>query len=332
MAADPRLQAIEEAAAAWLVERDGGLNPARQRELEAWLHEDPLHRAAFRALAATWDLIAEAPGGSAGREQSKRRTVAWIPTTLAAAAVIALAYLGSIPWRGNDFSTAAATEIGALRKLELPDGSLVQLNTDSSLRVLFTATERRVQLERGEAHFAVAKNQSRPFIVSASGVDVRVVGTEFNVRLRAESVDVLVTEGRVQVNPRALEPQAAPGVFPPEPASELVAGQRASIALTGDAPVAAVVPTAVSAPEIRQVLAWQARRLDFDATPLREIVAELNRYNRHKLVVADERLEAQRFGGSFPATDVNTFVRMLETDFGVVAERKGDVTTLRSKH
>jgi len=79
------------------------------------------------------------------------------------------------------------------------------------------------------------------------------------------------------------------------------------------------------------VLAWQEHRLDFDATPLVEIVAEINRYNRHKLAIADARLNDQRFGGSFPAGDYETFVRMLEANFGVVAERGSGVTRLRLK-
>jgi transmembrane sensor len=104
-----------------------------------------------------------------------------------------------------------------------------------------------------------------------------------------------------------------------------------SIAYTAPAAGPGVVPTPVSTQEIKQVLAWQTRRLDFDATPLAEMVAEFNRYNRHKLVVADPRLNAQRFGGSFPAGDAETFVRMLETNFNVVAERRGEETWLRSK-
>ena len=73
------------------------------------------------------------------------------------------------------------------------------------------------------------------------------------------------------------------------------------------------------------------RRLDVDAAPLEEIVAEMNRYNRHKLVIADPRLTQRRFGGSFPAGDQDTIVRMLEANFGIAAERKAGETWLRLK-
>jgi transmembrane sensor len=216
-----------------------------------------------------------------------------------------------------------------LRTVALPDGSLIQLNTDSAVEVAYTLDERRVALSRGEAHFTVAKNPARPFIVSVAGVDVRVVGTVFNVRLRNAAVDVLVTQGKVRVDSPG---GAAAGNRPSaeEPQAELTAGQKLSIDL--HLPAMPLTKRAeLSTVEIKQALAWQSRRLDFDAAPLEEIVAEMNRYNRHKLVVADPRLNSQRFGGSFPAGDCATIVRMLEANFGVVAERVQDETRLRLK-
>jgi transmembrane sensor len=74
---------------------------------------------------------------------------------------------------------------------------------------------------------------------------------------------------------------------------------------------------------------WQEQRLEFDAVPLKMIVAEFNRYNRHRLVVADEKLETLRFGGTFPATDYDSFVRLLVRNYDVVAETRRDQTILR---
>jgi transmembrane sensor len=271
--------------------------------------------------------------------------VTWLPLALTAAAALAIAYAGW--WREAPdaasgpapFALIESTDIGGQRNVELPDGSVIRLNTDSAVDVRFAESERRVRLVRGEAHFTVARQTTRPFIVSAAGVDVRVVGTVFNVRLRSDSVDVLVTEGKVRVAAPAGEPDkwtpadfsAAPqaGLSVGQPLSELGAGQKVSIELAPKSAPAPAAPVAVSTAEIRQTLAWQTQRLDFDATPLSEIVEEFNRYNRHKLIVPDARLNAQRFGGSFPAGDAQTFVRMLEADFGVVAERHGDETRLR---
>lgn len=338
MSAENEFNVVEEVAAGWLVERDRGLSPAREQELLRWLRADPAHEATYRALAATWTLLGEAgatQAAVAARSASPWRT-GWFAATFAAAAALAVAYFGSEVGERSTvreqadgrFAMTAKTEIGGVRSIDLPDGSVIQLNTDSVVDVEYSPAVRRVRLARGEAYFTVAKNARRPFVVNAGGVDVRVLGTVFNVRLKPDAVDVLVTEGRVRVGSPAANPATQAAVSEP---AELTAGQRVSVALSGSLP-RSPEPTVVATPaQIRQALAWQGRRLDFDATPLSEIVAEINRYNRHQLSIADERLRERRFGGSFPATDHETVVRMLEADFGVVAERRAGETHLRQK-
>jgi transmembrane sensor len=222
----------------------------------------------------------------------------------------------------------ASTEVGVMRTLPLADGSVVQLNTDSAISVRFTATERRVELVRGEAHFQVTKNPARPFIVSAGTVAVRAVGTAFDVRMRPEAVEVLVTEGKVRVDDTAkgqsLLPTPAAGETP-----LLIAGERAFIPVGTPVKLIPATVTAVAASEIGQRLAWQARRLEFVATPLSEMVTEFNRYTQHKLVIADARLAQRRFGGTFSAGDNEELVRLLEAEFGVIAEREANETKLR---
>ena len=341
MSADPELIAIEEQAADWMVERDRGLTRAREREFAAWLALDARHAAMFNALAETWSLIGESRPVVLDADRrtnvASRPFAVWRRFALGAAAAVIIGAMGA--WRfaevrraegAGPFVLASTTDVGGLRNVALPDGSVIQLNTDSAVDVHYTPEQRRVVLARGEAHFTVAKNPDRPFIVSVAGVDVRVVGTVFNIRLRPEAVDVLVTEGKVRVNP-ATAAAVGTNKTPVESApSELTAGQKLSIDL--HAPAAPVATRAeLSSVEIKQALAWQARRLDFDAAPLEQIVAEMNRYNRHKLVIADPRLTTQRFGGSFPAGDCETIVRMLEANFGVIAERETNETRLRLK-
>lgn len=333
--------AIEHRAADWLVLRDRGFAPREREEFTRWLEADERHAEVFAEMEETWERLKHlddvASPAPAVLPVSQARTrqggkIVWIATTLAAAAAVTVAVL---MWPRSardaaDFSTTAATEIGAMRRLPLPDGSVVQINTDSALSIRFTATERRVQLVRGEAHFQVTKNPARPFIVSAEQVVVRAVGTAFDVRLRPEAVDVLVTEGKVRVSDVAdgkslLETPASSGEPP-----LLVAGQRISIHVgaASAAPPRAAVAT-IPAAEMGQMLAWQSKRLEFVSAPLAEMVAEFNRYNRHKLVIADPRLAERRFGGTFAAGDYDELVRLLEADFGVVAERGETETKLR---
>jgi transmembrane sensor len=222
----------------------------------------------------------------------------------------------------------------------LADGTVVELNDAAIIVADYTATERRVRLERGEAHFTVTKDAARPFTVTAAGVAVRAVGTAFNVRLADSAVEVLVTEGQVRLQPPPA--QIAPGVpahtataplstpsASPTPERLLAARQRAVV---GTTPSAAAPEIATLTPgEIARVLAWQHRLLNFTATPLGDIVAAYNRRNATQLVLADPGLAALRVNASLRSDNVIGFVKLLETGFGVRAERRGENEILLSR-
>lgn len=324
----------EQAALEWVVRHDRGLTAEDAREFAAWLEVDASHRGLFEEFGGTWTLMRQAPrlpvtdaspaAHAAEYTSSARRSrsLFWVP--LAAAAALTLGYF---QWqRSHPTSESIATEVGASRQWQLADGSRVRLNTDSVLVTDFTATERRVRLQRGEAFFEVAKNPTRPFIVEAAGVTVRAVGTAFNVRLGPDDVDVLVTEGQVRV--ATVAPSAAPAR---PPLAEISAHERVVVPLASvAAPAAAAPPVArVPADEAARRLAWQDGRLDFFDTPLGEMVAEFNRYNRHQLTIADPVLAGVRFGGAFRPDDRAGFVRALRQNFGVQVEERENQTLLR---
>ncbi|MBC7369228.1 MAG: FecR domain-containing protein [Undibacterium sp.] len=117
---------------------------------------------------------------------------------LVAALIVGVGLWWSSPVSSGDVHRYV-TEAARQQQIALNDGSLVELNVSSDLSVKPTAGERRVTLAAGEAHFAVAHAMARPFIVTAAGVSVLAVGTAFSVRLGETGVEVLVTEGRVEV-------------------------------------------------------------------------------------------------------------------------------------
>jgi transmembrane sensor len=337
---------VEQAALGWVVRCERGLSVEQERELASWLAADGQHGELFAEFGGTWILMGQAdpdavsvattaesregrvlrfeqPAAKRAARRSARAT--WL--SLAAAAVIAMGVASW--WRGGVRDSAVATEIGASRQLTLSDGSIVALNTDSSVVTAFMPEERRVRLEKGEAFFQVAKDAARPFVVEAAGVGVRAVGTAFNVRVHPTSIEVLVTEGKVRVAPNT-SALGDGGDF-----SEVAAGQRVNVSLAAPSRSAPEAPARlevahVPADEVRRRLAWQGRRLDFSDTPLEEMVAEFNRYNRHKIVVIDAELAPVRFGGSFRPGDRVGFVRMLRENFGIVAEERAGETTLRA--
>jgi transmembrane sensor len=346
----PNKRSIEEAAARWIGLRFGGLTSLQERDLATWLHQDPRHRDALARLeGASRALdqlsvhrpIAGTPDPNFKLQPSRKFARFPIAIAAAAAAAVATALVETLHYRAaRSYSASAETEIGDLRTMALADGSSIELNTDSVVRVQFSPAERRVQLLRGEAYFSVAKNPSWPFLVSVDGVVVRAAGTAFNIRLRQDAVEVVVTEGRVRLNDAKQGtsllafPSAESGSLAEPPV--LPAGNRAVIPVA-NLPRKAVLPasaivTPLTPAKISQDLSWEHHQLVLDPTPLSLVVAEFNRYNMHKLVIVDPAIAGLLVGGSFHVHDYETFSRLLETNFGVAVERTGNKTLLRARH
>jgi len=320
---------IDLAAAAWLVKRDRGLTPAEQDEYLQWLTADPRHALWIARHERTWtdfdhlvqwrpehspepnpDVLAPSPAPRAR----------WhVPAFLAVAASLALGLAVWRPWQPPPSALATETHdrstlvADAYERRTLSDGSVVELNRDTLLELDFSASERRVTLARGEAHFTVAKNPQRPFVVVANSVGVRAVGTAFNVRRSASAIDVLVTEGRVRLERPKAAPQSAP-----EP-QELGVRERAVVAFDADA---APQISRVSEQEKAQLLAWQPELLEFDSAPLERVVAEFNRHNRVRLTLADPELAQMPIVASFRSDNLDGFVRLLTLTAGVQVERR----------
>jgi transmembrane sensor len=321
----PDAQVRSRAAAEWFVKHDRGLTAAEQDDFLQWLAAHPRHGEWFalhRRLGGDFSVLAQWRPEHSGEPNPDllarpRRRLRWLmPAGLAVAASLAVAYVwwqAAPPVIETEVANAAAYE----RRI-LADGSTVELNRGAVVTVAFTADERRVVLVRGEALFTVAKNPARPFVVRAGGVDVRAVGTAFNVRLDAATVEVLVTEGRVQVQspPPAAGTAAAPAIALPE----VAAGQRATVSLT-----TATQPriVAVTAEESARLLAWQPQLLDFSSVPLGRAIVEFNRRNRVQFVIADAELAAMPIVASIRSDNVERFARFLADTPGVLVERRG---------
>jgi len=325
---------ITQAAAGWLARRDRELTAAEQDDYLQWLQQDPRHGRAMADLEKNWralDALARwRPAHSAQPNPDllagprRGRLLRWRTAglALAAAAVVGgILILVSPPARQEDATHAHGLRvIPRPERLTLADGSVVELNQGGKIEIAFTPPERRVRLVRGEAHFTVAKNPARPFVVDAGAVAVRAVGTAFEVRRATAAVEVLVTEGKVHVE-RAAEAGAA--AVPP---TSLIAGERAVVDTT--ARTVPPVITAVSQTEIERTLAWQGVRLEFASLPLAEVVAEFNLRNPTRVVIGDPETANLRVGGTFRADNVDGFVRLLQLSFGVTTERLADGTVV----
>lgn len=333
--------AIARAAADWLARRDRGLTPTEQDAFFQWLASDPRHGEWLARLQATWqdfNALSEwrpehalAPNPDLLAKPKQRTSLlrwAWL-APVAAAACIAIGFLVLSEPGHKSETVPSPSPVGATRTRALEDGSSIDLRGDSEVRVTFTAATRHIDLLRGEAFFSVAKDPQRPFVVRANGVDVRAVGTAFNVRVGPTAVEVLVTEGRVQVAPQTPAASDPQGNFRPALPHLVAAGERAVVAVV--AQVAAPEVISVTGEEIARELAWQPRLLDFNATPLAEVLSEFNARNRTQVVLADPSLGTLPIIASVRSDNVEGFVRLLETTTGVRATRQGDTITLGVK-
>jgi transmembrane sensor len=326
---------IAAAAAAWVLRLDRGLTASEQDEYAQWLASDPRHREAIALHRWGWEELDRLAGLQASVQAvpdpdllrpapRRRRTglVLGFSTVLAALA----ASVAVLLWPARPASPLPAPTEPApapsyalaapIEQLALDDGSVVALNRGAVLERAFTPAERRVRLLRGEATFTVAHDPARPFVVHANGVDIRALGTVFNVRLEPKAIEVLVTEGRVQVTPASATASVSPVSAP------LEAGHRTVVLL--DSPAAVPVTSPVSPAEIAQTLVWQPRLLDFTDAPLPLIIAEFNRRNPVRLVAGDAFLASLRLSASFRSDNVEGFVRLMESDFGLHAEWRGE--------
>jgi len=318
---------VAQAAAEWMMRHDRGLTAAEQDEFSLWLAADPRHPAAWAEHRWGWDELDRLAGLQTSvhampdpdllAPKKARASQRWAWPLLAAAAAVAVGiFITSKPVAPGTPAAGVPVvrSLALIEQREMPDGTVIELNRGAIVTEHYTAGERRVRLERGEAHFKVAKDAARPFFVEAGGVAVRAVGTAFNVRLDPASVEVLVTEGKVSV-----AAPSAPGAEPVIPLMGMNERTVVSLAPAAPAPQVTVVPPA----EIEARLAWQPRLLDFTDAPLAEIVAEFNRRNPVRLVLAAEALRTVRLSATFRSDNVEGFVRLMESDFGMKAEWRG---------
>ncbi|MCB1122495.1 MAG: FecR domain-containing protein, partial [Verrucomicrobiae bacterium] len=207
--------------------------------------------------------------------------------------------------------------LARIEQRTLEDGSMIEINRGAEVDVAFSKSERRVYLRKGEANFEVAKDPSRPFIVNVAGVDVRAVGTVFSIRLSEDEVDVIVTEGRVTVKPRTTS------TVPDESSADsfLNVGQRARVNLHSES--LAVEVSSIDETEVEALHRWKPRLLDYDQIQLGEIVQEFNKSNPVQVVLSDPSLETISLSSSFWSDNVEGFVRLMESSFGMEAEWRG---------
>lgn len=337
---------IEQTAAEWLARRTHEAWLAEdEAALQQWLNTATAHRVAFLRLHAAWQESGRLQALAAGQRSSgppprkqalplsrrdhmlqasfrpRQRVPAKRSGHYAIAAALALCALGvATLWERHPPTTVYAfnTALGEIQTQPLEDGSHITLASNSRVEVQLSHQARTITLHRGEAIFDVAKDPQRPFSVAAEGYHAIAVGTRFSVRRAPDELRVVVTEGTVRLEPPT-------GMETTQPSALLPAGSVALI--HGNDVLVRSLPIA----EAQHLLDWRNGLLVFRDAALTEVVAEFNRFNARKLVVADPAAGELRIGGSFRWDNEEGFARLLEVGFPVRADYSGAQIVLHSR-
>jgi transmembrane sensor len=301
---------IDTIAADWAARAAAGpLTDADRRGFDSWLGEDPRHGIAFAEARRAWAVMGEVAREPGPLHQdivpakSPRRR-AWRPMAAVAASLMIL-LAGSILWFGDPSLLLTAdhrTAPGERSTVTLADGSTVTLGPATALAIKYSDTERRLELLAGVAYFRAAPlrgDERRPFIVQAANGTVRALGTEFAIDRLANSVEVVVAEHDVAVT-------LADGI---RREIVLAPGQALRYADAGLGPVRQV--------NVGMATAWQRGRLIFDQMPLGDVVTELNRYRRGRIMITDDALSAKSVSGVFDTANPDNVLTTITRELGV---------------
>jgi transmembrane sensor len=322
-----------------------------------WVERSPAHKKEIKRLAmisADMNVLADMaqPLKEAAVRQRQlaqnQNSNSWSMYRFASVAVVLVIslYLGNQYLFQSNISVGTSlytTVVGEHREVLLSDGTILELNTDSQVEIDYSLDRRKVRLLKGEAFFQVAHNPDRPFIVYAREKAVRAVGTAFVVRLSNKALEVLVTEGKVELT-RTETPKAKTeptGISTSEPtinwsdktepiyieAGETVVYREASQQTITEQDV-----QLVSKREIKRKLSWQNGLLDFSDTPLIDVVEDLSRYTSLQIEISDPELRNLKFGGLFRTNELQALFNALETTFDIRVEKIDDTHVRLSRN
>jgi len=311
---------IQTRAADWVNQRrdSGEWTPDDQAALDAWLAESPEHVVAYWRLDAAWErtqrLVALRPS-----KPERTRGPIWRNALRFAAAAIVIAAGTSAAFYFTKPTAPDtrhfATDVGARKTIKLADGSEIELNTNTVLRIAPGPNPRMAWLDKGEAYFRIQHDSAHPFVVMAQGRRVVDLGTEFLMRAEPKRLEVALVAGRAQLD-SPNDPTQEPAVLTP-----------------GDVAIAtanAISVTSKSTKVLSDELSWRQGLLVFKYTTLEDAASEFNRYNRKKIVITDPKVAQLTIVGTFPSNDVNAFTDAAQAIFGLrIENRNGEIAIKR---
>lgn len=309
-----RAHDVYSVASQWVVERrlSASWSQEDQTRLDKWLGQSTSHLVAYWRASHVWqraDRLAalKAPAANTAKQTQPSRGFKYFPIAAAIGIVAVVGFAFAHDFFQARYTTFV-TAVGERKILKLSDGSLIELNTGSVLRLADDRQRGEAILDKGEAYFDIKHNSAQPFVVIAHGRRLVDIGTKFLVRDEASSLRVSMIEGRAALS-----------------ASE--SGTGASTELeAGDVAIATRATTKIvrtSRQTIADMAGWRRGQLVFRHVTLAAAVAEFNRYNDTKLSVEDANAGSKKIYGTFRTTDVKLFATVAQDVLHLKINRKG---------
>lgn len=343
---------VEAEALAWIAQLNG--DDVSEKDLAAfreWVNRSPAHQKEIKELSELWTglnvlTVMDEPIRQADKlskqlrknkaRQNWRRQI--LLPVLSVASILAVVIIAPTVLNRNDIPASYEAQVnvplifktakGEHQTHSLEDGSVITLNTDSYVEVDFTMSQRDIRLLKGEALFSVAHDEQRPFLVFANDGIVRAVGTEFSVHITDFAMEVIVSEGSVELStlkPTKPATENFPNITKVASLGVIKAGHSAQVK-NSQASIANVSNEVIDAE-----LSWRVGRLDFTGEGLEEAIAEYTRYTDMDIKIIDPELKKIRLGGSFPTNEPDLFLKNLEFNFGIKVEKVGQSQVYLSK-
>ena len=320
----------------WIAKIDRDLTEQEKAALQTWLSLNPKNIEVLLEVAHLWDKMDDLSRLSDLFPQTSPTTTKRRPAWLGAmaASVIFIVTLGFYQ-SGFNFSLEQPevvamqmnyqTSIGESNTINLPDNSKIVLNTNSFVQIRYTSSARIIDLQRGEIHIDVAHDKSRPLSVIAGGKVIQAVGTAFNVEVRNDLVELIVTDGKVLVAAKknTVEETDFDEIAKRLPQSSMAIskGEKVNLDATGNT-IEKVVK--VDPIEVAASLSWRQGNLIFRGESLAEAMAEIGRYTDITFELSDdEQLQQVQVAGMFKTGDVTGLLEVLSNNFNISYTRVG---------
>ena len=324
---------IAEQAAEWVVKLDeGDMSPESHEKLLHWLRKSPIHVNEFIQTCVLFDAtefidkykqigtevaqneVVKLPSFRNENSDIRDKTFAKPRQMMGIAASVVFVILSVLLFNSSEPQVeqpkdSYVTKLGEQRSIVLDDGSLINMNTLSSIEIDYSANFRDIYLLDGEAFFTVAHDPNRPLRVWSGNTVTQAIGTEFNVRKSNSSTTVTVLSGKVSVTDKDM--------------GKLVADKSRIFATAGEEVTSTIPGKFLKQQEINleKRLSWKERKLIFSGEPLIVVISEFNRYNKTQLTVSSNEAAQLSISGIFSTTKPDSFIEFLRTSDELTVSR-----------